>query len=131
MIMKHSGIDVSKNRLDIAIEGMKAVLSESNDSAGHQRLIDRFASEGVTRIGLEASGNYEAAAVVALRRAGFTVLVLDPRQIHGFRKFRNGKAKTDRPRPTGLMPSSFWLPSACWLPTVRHRTRACRPLRRI
>lgn len=96
MIMKHSGIDVSKNRLDIAIEGMKAVFSESNDSAGHQRLIDRFVSEGVTRIGLEASGNYEAAAVVALRRAGFTVLVLDPRQIHGFRKFRNGKAKTDR-----------------------------------
>jgi transposase len=131
MIMKHSGIDVSKNRLDIAIEGMKAVVSESNDSAGHQRLIDRFASEGVTRIGLEASGNYEAAAVVALRRAGFTVLVLDPRQIHGFRKFRNGKAKTDRPRPTGSMPSSFWLPSASWLPTVRHRTRACRRLRRI
>jgi transposase len=94
--MKNAGIDVSKKTLDIAIEGENTTFGENNDKAGHQRLIDRFMRDGVTRIGLEASGNYEAAVVDALRKAGLIVFVLDPRQIHGFRKFCNAKAKTDR-----------------------------------
>ncbi|MGH6874671.1 MAG: IS110 family transposase [Aestuariivirgaceae bacterium] len=93
--IKCAGIDVSKKSLDIAVHASTERFMESNDAAGHARIIARLKRLAVTRIGVEASGHYEAKLVRTLRQAGFEVLVLDPGQVHGFRRFRNQRAKTD------------------------------------
>lgn len=92
---KCAGIDVSKTRLDVALSGSVHGFAVSNDKAGHTELIGWLRELGVVRVGLEASGGYEAAVVAALRTAGVEVVVFDPRQIHGYRRFRNQRAKTD------------------------------------
>ena len=93
--IKCAGIDTSKKTLDVAIEGEPRLVSFANKDEGHRLLVDCLAEHGVSRVGIEASGNYEAGVVAALRAAGVTVFVLDPRQIHGWRHFRRQRAKTD------------------------------------
>jgi transposase len=44
---------------------------------------------------MEATGGYEAKAASFLRKAGFEVVILDPRRVHGYRKMMMQKAKTD------------------------------------
>ena len=92
--MNCAGVDVSKASLDIVVfDGQR--FGEVNAAAGHARLIERLTAAGVELVGLEASGGYEAAVTSALRTAGFTVQVFDPRQLHGFRKWKKQPAKTD------------------------------------
>lgn len=92
--IKCAGVDISKAKLDVAIfDGQRFV--ETNDTVGHRRLVERLRAAGVVRVGMEASGNYEAALKQALTGAGFEVLVFDPRQVHGYRVFRQRRAKND------------------------------------
>lgn len=92
---KCAGIDVSKKTLEIAVHESKERFDETNDALGHEQIVTRLKAAGVGRVGLEASGHYEAKLVRALRKAGFEVLVLDPGQVHGFRRFKQRRAKTD------------------------------------
>lgn len=92
---KCAGIDVSKKSLDVAVHASTERFCETNDLAGHGRIAVRLRAAGVTRVGLEASGHYEAKLVRALRKADFEVLVLDPGQVHGYRRFKQRRAKTD------------------------------------
>lgn len=94
-ITKCAGIDVSKRTLEITVHGCRERLSETNDPAGHARIVAFLQTAGVDRVGLEVSGHYEAKLVRALRQAGFEVLVLDPGQIHGYRRYKQCRAKTD------------------------------------
>jgi transposase len=93
--VKAAGIDVSKRKLDIAVHGGGERFCASNDAAGHQLIEERLRALGVNRVGMEASGHYEAAIAAHLRSAGFAVAVLDPGQVHGFRRFKKKRAKTD------------------------------------
>lgn len=93
--IKCAGIDVSKRTLEIAVHGNNERLSEANDPAGHARIGAWLRKAGIVRVGLEASGHYEAKLVRALRKAGFEVMVLDPGQIHGYRRYKQRRAKTD------------------------------------
>jgi transposase len=94
-ITKCAGIDVSKDTLDIAVHGSEEWFAASNDLVGHRQIAKRLAALGVTRVGMEASGYYEAKLARHLRARGFEVLVLDPGQVHGFKRFLNERAKTD------------------------------------
>jgi transposase len=92
--IKCAGVDVSKAKLDVAVfDGQRFM--ETNDAAGHRRLVARLKAAGVVRVGMEASGHYEAALKRALDANGFETLVLDPRQVHGYRVFRKRHAKSD------------------------------------
>jgi transposase len=90
-----AGIDVSKRKLDVAITGSLERFTAPNDAAGHAVIAERLQSLGIQRVGLEASGHYEAAVVQHLRQRDFVVLVLDPGQVHGWRRFQKRRAKTD------------------------------------
>lgn len=90
-----AGIDVSKRTLDVAITGSTERFTAPNDAAGHALIAERLQAIGVQRVGLEASGHYEAAVTQHLRQHGFVVLVLDPGQVHGWRRFQKRRAKTD------------------------------------
>lgn len=61
-----------------------------------RQLAEHLSAAGVKRVGIEASGGYERGAVEHLRRAGFTVLVLQPLQVKAWAKVRLRRAKNDR-----------------------------------
>lgn len=90
-----AGIDVGKARLDVQVHGCASRLGVANSRAGYDGLIAWLTDQGVTRIGLEASGGYERAPAEALRKAGFEVVLLQPRQVRAFAVYRLRRAKND------------------------------------
>jgi transposase len=91
-----AGIDIGKLTLDIACHPSGMAMRVDNSAAGHAALVRWLTQQGVTRIGLEASGGYERNVTAALRAAGFEVAVLQPRQVRAFALFRLKLAKNDR-----------------------------------
>lgn len=90
------GIDTSKDKLDAAIYGAAGNTCVPNTDAGWRQLEELFGSAGVTRVGIEATGGYERGVVRHLRKAGFTVVVLQPLQVRAFAKLHLRRAKTDQ-----------------------------------
>lgn len=91
------GIDVSKDRLDIAILPAGEILHVPNDEAGHALLTARLEAEGsLFRIVLEATGGYERQAALALFAAGLPVVIVNPRQTRDYARATGRIAKTDR-----------------------------------
>ncbi|PHY12445.1 IS110 family transposase [Caulobacter sp. B11] len=104
------GVDVSKDRLDVAVlEGESFAVS--NDAAGLRDLVRRLRAAKASLIGLEATGGYEKAAVEALLTAGLDARLLDPRKVRRFAQACGVLAKNDRidaeliARFVALMPS--------------------------
>jgi transposase len=91
-----AGIDVAKAKLDVATHGHKLRWQVTNDRVGFQELASLLRSRKVTRVGLEATGGYERGVVEYLRKAGFDVVVLQPRQVRAFAEFILCRAKSDR-----------------------------------
>jgi transposase len=89
------GVDVSKDKLDVSIRPISERFSVRNDPAGHAELVKRLVGRSVVRVVLEATGGYEAAAARALGRAALPVSVVNPRQVHDFKKSTGQLAKTD------------------------------------
>ncbi|MGO7638558.1 IS110 family transposase [Rhizobium leguminosarum] len=89
------GIDVSKERLDVAILPQGEVFAVGNDHAGIDELVERLKGIGVDAIALEATGGYEMLAVAGLSSAGLTVLVINPAQVRAYAHAIGRRAKTD------------------------------------
>jgi transposase len=98
--MKSVGIDVSKDRLDVAVRARedsdKEVFSVANDDRGRQELVKRLKKISPERIVLEASGGYETLAVEALASAKLPVVLVNARQVRQFAQATGRLAKTDR-----------------------------------
>lgn len=90
------GIDVSKDRLDVAIGSDGGVRAFTNDPDGHQLLVEQLRAAAPARIVLEATGGYERAIVAALAAAALPVIVLNPRRGREFARAAGVLAKTDR-----------------------------------
>jgi transposase len=93
--MTTAGIDTAKNKLDIAIHKQNRRWQLENGLAGWQALAEILIEAGVDRVGIEATGAYERGVVSHLRKAGFTVLVLQPIQVKAYARFRLRRAKND------------------------------------
>jgi transposase len=95
--VRHVGIDVSKERLDVCSLPDGGTFSVANDRAGIDELLARLL-EGVRPelVVLEATGKYERPAAVAVAAAGIAVAVVNPRQARDFAKAAGRLAKTDR-----------------------------------
>src|SRR5260370_39402173 len=91
-----AGIDTAKHRLDVAIHGTPTPVTVENLPAGWRRLAGELKRAGVERVGIEATGGYERGVVGCLRRAGFTVLVLQPLQVKAYARLHLRRAKNDR-----------------------------------
>lgn len=91
-----AGIDIARDKLDIAITGAPEQVMLANTAAGWRRLAKHLSAAGVKRVGIEASGGYERGVVAHLRAAGFTVLVLQPLQVKACAKLHLRRAKNDR-----------------------------------
>ena len=91
-----AGIDIGKQKLDVAVRGVKAALQADNTSAGHGKLIMWLRRHKVERVVVEATGGYEQAIVRELRREGFLVVVFQPLQVRAYARFRLKLAKNDK-----------------------------------
>jgi len=90
------GIDVSKVRLDVHVHPSGESFSFGNEEAGIDQLLTRLqALEGLSCIGIEASGRCERLAVASLADAGLPVTVLNPAQVRAYAKAVGQRAKTD------------------------------------
>jgi transposase len=90
------GIDVSKNKLDIAVHESGAVWSSNNDSSDCIALAAQLKQLQATSIVLEATGGCETLVTAMLAAADLPVIVVNPRQVRDFAKATGQLAKTDR-----------------------------------
>jgi len=88
------GIDVSKDRLDVATPD--GVVDYPNAPHGHQQLIKLLAKWSLEAILVEATGGYERAVVAELAAVDLPVVVINPRQVRDFARATGRLAKTDR-----------------------------------
>jgi transposase len=89
------GIDVSKDKLDVAVRPTETGRTFSNDEDGISFLVDFVKSLSPSLIVLEASGGLETVAVGALAIESLPVVVINPRQMRDFAKATGRLAKTD------------------------------------
>ena len=89
------GIDVSKDRLDVAIGSGAAVRRFENNETGHEGLVEALQGQRIDRVIVEATGGLERSLVAALAAAELPVVVVNPRQVRDFAKATGRLAKTD------------------------------------
>lgn len=89
------GIDVSKDRLDVAVRPSGEVFAIERKAAGLDELIVRLRELGPQLVALEATGGYETVAAAALASASLPVVVVNPAQVRAFAKALGQRAKTD------------------------------------
>ena len=91
------GVDVSKERLDVAFRPTGGRCWFPNDPGGIDGLVSRLAEEEQrpALVVLEASGGYERPAAAALAASGLACAVVNPRQARDFAKATGRLAKTD------------------------------------
>jgi transposase len=95
-IINCAGIDTSKAKLDVALNGRKDRLQVANTAEGHQALQAWLRQHRVKRVGIEASGGYEQEVVRELRRSGVVVVVFQPAQVRAYAVFNLQLAKNDK-----------------------------------
>jgi transposase len=93
--MVHVGIDVSKERLDVAVRPSGERFTVGNDEPGWSQLCKRLAKLKPERIVLEPTGGYELRVVQALVTAKLPAVVVNARQIRQFAQALGRLAKTD------------------------------------
>jgi len=94
------GIDVSKDRLDVAVRRNGESLGGesfvvSRDGAGIDELVGRLKALAARLIAVEATGGFETVVAAGLAGAGLPVVVVNPAQVRSFANALNKRAKTD------------------------------------
>lgn len=89
------GIDVSKDRLDVAILPSGQAFAVTRDAAGLEVLAARLLPLAPQVIALEATGGYETVVAATLAAAGLPVVVVNPAQIRAFGRALGQRAKSD------------------------------------
>jgi transposase len=89
------GIDVSKDRLDIAVRPGGDVFVVERNAAGLDSLVERLQQLAPHLVALEATGGFETVVAAALSAAGLPLVVVNPAQIRSFAKALGKRAKTD------------------------------------
>ena len=89
------GIDVSKDRLDVALSDGRA-FQFSNDPLGHGQLRELLVPQSLQLIVMEATGGFERSAAAELAAAGLPLRIVNARQVRDFAKASGRLAKTDR-----------------------------------
>jgi transposase len=90
------GIDVSKDRLDVAVLGEEQGWQVENTQAGIAKLVQQMQEICPEFIVVEATGGYQRAVVEALFVAGLAVAVVNPARVRQFARACGLLAKTDK-----------------------------------
>lgn len=92
-----AGIDVSKQRLDVALCGGETrAWNVGHDDPGIHSLVLELKALAPTLLVLEATGGLEVNLAAALAAAGVPLVVINPRQARDFARATGELAKTDK-----------------------------------
>jgi transposase len=89
------GIDVSKDKLDVAVRPGGEAFVVGRDAAGLSALTAKLGKLRAARIAVEATGGYETVVTAELAAAGLPVVVVNPAQVRAFAKALGRRAKND------------------------------------
>lgn len=89
------GIDVSKDRLDIAVYPSQEAFFVARNAAGLEVLTARLKALAPLIVALEATGGFETVVTATLAAAGVPVAVVNPAQVRSFATALGQRAKTD------------------------------------
>lgn len=89
------GIDVAKDRLDVAVRPSGEVFAVERNGTGLAALCEKLLALGPTIVAIEATGGFEEIAAAGLAGAGLPLVVVNPAQIRAFAKAIGQRAKTD------------------------------------
>jgi transposase len=90
------GIDVSKDRLDVAVRPSGEHWSEPNGPTLSDAFVKRLRALQPTLIVVEATGGLEAVLVATLAQAKLPVVVVNPKRVRDFARASGQLAKTDQ-----------------------------------
>lgn len=93
---EYVGIDVSKDKLDVAIWGEKDCLEVGNSKKGIVKLVKQMIARTPRLIVVEATGGYEEAVVQAMYEAGVRVALVSPQRVRQYARAKGVLVKTDR-----------------------------------
>ena len=89
------GIDVSKDRLDVAVRPTSETWQVSHDSRGINDLVERLGKLAPQLVVLEATGGMEMALAGELAASKLAIAVVNPRHVRDFARAAGKLAKTD------------------------------------
>ena len=89
------GIDVSKDRLDVAVRPTGESFAVARNGAGIDELIERLRAISPRLVAIEATGGFETIVAAGLAGAGLPVVVVNPAQVRAFANALGKRAKTD------------------------------------
>jgi transposase len=95
MDMISVGIDVSKDRLDVAVRPSGEAFAVERNAAGLESLAARLLELSPSIIAMEATGGFETVVAAALASAGLAVVVVNPAQVRAFGTAIGQRAKSD------------------------------------
>jgi len=90
------GIDVAKDKLDLARSDTGQLLCYANDEQGIRRIVESFKTSRPTCIVVESTGGLERSVLDALLDAGLPVALVNPSRVRHFAIGCGFMAKTDR-----------------------------------
>ena len=89
------GIDVAKDRLDVAVRPSGELFLVERNDGGMEMLVERLKTLAIALVVLEAKGGFETVVAAALGAAGLTVVVVNLDKVRAFAKAIGQRAKTD------------------------------------
>lgn len=89
------GIDVAKDRLDVAVRPGGEAFAVTRDGSGLADLVEKLVAMAPAIVAIEATGGFEQIAAAALAGAGLPLVVVNPAQVRAFAKAIGQRAKTD------------------------------------
>jgi len=93
---KFVGIDVAKDKLDIAVLGETKASQVGNDETGITKLIKKMQALKPALIVVEATGGYQRAVVLGLYEVGLPVAMVNPVRVRQYARASGLLAKTDK-----------------------------------
>jgi transposase len=90
------GIDIAKDKCDVAVLGQKSVTQLVNNKKGIARFARQMQELAPHLIVVEATGGYEEMLVLALYGAGLRVALVSPQRVRQYARARGLLAKTDK-----------------------------------
>lgn len=89
------GIDVAKDRLDVAVRPSGELFVAERNADGLQLLVQRLELLAPSLVALEATGGFETVVAAALAAAGLPFVIVNPAQVRAFATAIGQRAKTD------------------------------------
>jgi len=93
--LAYVGVDVSKDRLDMAVHSHHEIRRFANTATGISNIVRHLIGLGPVLVVMEATGGLEISLAAALGEAGISAAVVNPRQVRQYARSTGRLAKTD------------------------------------